>query len=48
MKNATKRLMILTLVLSFTINLTFASSTFSKDDKKVIKERTFKLLKAKK
>lgn len=48
MKNATNRLMILTLILSFTINLTFASSAFSKDDKKVIKEKTFQIADGKK
>jgi hypothetical protein len=48
MKSITKYLVIISLILSFSINLTFASSSSSKDDKKVIKEKAFQIAEGKK
>lgn len=48
MKNLTKYFLVLSLILTYSFSLTFASSTFSKDDKKVIKEKTFQIADGKK
>jgi DUF4097 and DUF4098 domain-containing protein YvlB len=48
MKTVTRYSVILALILSFSINSIFASSAASKDEKKVIKEKTFQIAEGKK